>query len=474
MKLRKILKIVLVAFLTLLLYMLVGVLISYGHHPKISEETKQKTRVERFHEPAESPERAAVIEDNGDALLQRIRLIKNAKEEIILSTFAFHADNSGKIVMGALMDAADRGIKVKVLSDGFESWLAMEGNPYFYALSSYKNTEVKLYNRANPLMPWRIMGRMHDKYLIADEEAYILGGRNTYDYFLGDFPGHKNIDRDVLVYCENPQEENSVKALQDYFLSVWNLDVSRYFHKDSALQKKESVQKALSDIKSCYEAYVQEHEKEISDSNYGKDTLETQKISLVSNPIHTGAKEPTLWYEIGELMKQADTRVDIHTPYIICSDYMYETWKEIAGAVPDFTVMTNSVTNNGNAFGAADLKYRKDEILETGIDLWEYEGGTSYHGKSILVDDDISVIGSFNMDMRSAYLDTELMLVIKSKEVNKQLEAEMSAYEESARQALPDGTYNNIHNIAPATYAKGMKNRITLVGRLLGWARFLF
>ena len=51
-----------------------------------------------------------------------------------------------------------------------------------------------------------------------------------------------------------------------------------------------------------------------------------------------------------------------------------------------------------------------------GINIWEYEGGYSYHGKSILIDDDLSVIGSFNMDMRSAYLDTELMLVIRSKD----------------------------------------------------------
>ena len=59
--------------------------------------------------------------------------------------------------------------------------------------------EIKLYNKANPLKPWKMMGRMHDKYLIADGKRYILGGRNTYNYFLGDFPGHKNYDRDVLV-----------------------------------------------------------------------------------------------------------------------------------------------------------------------------------------------------------------------------------------------------------------------------------
>ena len=56
-----------------------------------------------------------------------------------------------------------------------------------YGLSSHENVEIKLYNKANPLKPWKMMGRMHDKYLIADGKRYILGGRNTYNYFLGDF-----------------------------------------------------------------------------------------------------------------------------------------------------------------------------------------------------------------------------------------------------------------------------------------------
>ena len=68
-----------------------------------------------------------------------------------------------------------------------------------------------------------------------------------------------------------------------------------------------------------------------------------------------------------------------------------------------------SVANNGNPFGSADYARNRNRILNTGIDIWEYEGGYSYHGKSILIDDDLSVIGSFNMDMRSTYLDTELM-----------------------------------------------------------------
>lgn len=474
MKFTKIIKKVMLVLALFLTYVMIGIFVSYARHPKITEETKKNTNIDRFYETAESPERAVVIEKNKDALMQRVRLIENAQEEIVLSTFAFHSDNSGKIVIGALREAADRGVKIKVLADGFESWVAMEFNPYFHALSCHENIEVKLYNRANPLKPWTLMGRMHDKYLIADRKTYMLGGRNTYDYFLGDFPGHKNYDRDVFVHCENPTSESSVQELLDYFDRVWELDVCSDFHENEKLNKRKSVQEAAGEAKKCYEAYLAENEKEIRDSDYSKNTCETEKIALISNPIYTGAKEPVAWYEMGELMKRASSRVKIHTPYIICNDAMYNTWREVAQAVPDFAVMTNSVTNNGNAFGASDYERHKKEILDTGIDIWEYEGGISYHGKSVLMDDDISMVGSFNMDMRSAYLDTELMLVIRSKEVNSQLEANLEEYEKDSRQALANREYNNPHNIDPAPLGKKMKRRIFLIGRLLNWARFLF
>ena len=158
----------------------------------------------------------------------------------------------------------------------------------------------------------------------------------------------------------------------------------------------------------------------------------------------------------------------------ICDDMMYNTCEEIAENVSDFSIMTNSVANNGNPFGAADYAKNRNRILSTGINIWEYEGGYSYHGKSILIDDDLSVIGSFNMDMRSAYLDTELMLVIRSKDINKQLEESMVEYERVSRQVLEDGTYRDPYHVEPIELTKKRQRKIFLVQHLLGWARYLF
>lgn len=130
----------------------------------------------------------------------------------------------------------------------------------------------------------------------------------------------------------------------------------------------------------------------------------------MSNPIHTGSKEPVVWYQLGELMKNARNRVKIHTPYIICNDMMYNTWEEIAENVSDFSIMTNSVANKGNPFGSADYAKNRNRILSTGINIWEYEGGT----------------------------------------------------------------YNDPYHVEPIELTKKRQRKIFLVQHLLGWARYLF
>ena len=82
-------------------------------HIKSSRKCPIQPKNGSWNECSENTERAVIIEKNPEALLQRVRLIKNAKKEIILSTFAFQSDESGKLILGALHDAADRGVHIR-------------------------------------------------------------------------------------------------------------------------------------------------------------------------------------------------------------------------------------------------------------------------------------------------------------------------------------------------------------------------
>ena len=421
-------------------------------------------------------ERAVIVEDNSEALLSRVRMIQNAQSEIILSTFDFMSDESGRIMLGALCGAADRGVRVNVLVDGFDGVLHTKWNPYFYALSAKENISFMMYNEINPFTMYKGMARMHDKYLIVDRQIYMLGGRNTFNYFLGDYSDYRNYDRDVLVWRTTPaaeQEKASVNELLAYYETVKNSgECSRSAHGKS-LADRYCVKHAAERIAQDYEKYCSEHEELLENYSYEDNTFPVESIALLSNPVNAGVKEPVVWHKLMSLISSAEDSVKLHTPYIICNDMMYDTLKD-AAAGKNVTVMTNSVANNGNSFGAAELEKNRDRMLDTGVTLLEYDGGVSYHGKSMVIDDDISVVGSFNMDMRSAYLDTELMLVIKSDELNAQLRGIMSEYEKSAVTALPDGGYDNPDNVVPQEITTKRKVRKNIIKSLFYWARFLF
>lgn len=231
-RLKKVIKVFLIilAILLIIVIAIVGcALITYHKQPVLTEEDKEELSVDNIWKTRTEPEMAEVIEDNGDALLERIKLISNARDEIILSTFDFRADDSGKLILGALLDASERGVSVNVIVDGVSGFLRMNGNPYFEALAAGEGTSIKIYNKVNPFAPWKSMGRLHDKYLIADRSSYIIGGRNTFSYFLGSSSPYKNYDRDALVYCENPDENSSVNDILSYFGKVWNYKESKAF-----------------------------------------------------------------------------------------------------------------------------------------------------------------------------------------------------------------------------------------------------
>lgn len=422
----------------LVVYLLAGAMLPYIRQPEISEDFQKSFDVKQFYGEGVCCDRAAVIEDNGEALGERIRMIEHAEKSIILSTFDFHADVSGKQMLAALKAAAERGVQVRILMDGFNSWLRMTGNACFYALASDENVAVKLYNPVNPLLPWRAMSRMHDKYLIADDSLYLLGGRNIYDYFLGDQEGHKNYDRDVLVY-NTGGGESSLNQVRSYFEGIWNSSLCRTWNDGRWISWIPAVRRAQIELAEQYADMKQEHADWFREVDYRSLTVETNRITLLSNPTGLYSKEPQVFYSLCELMKQADYEVVWHTPYLICNDWMYEKLGEVSDAVPSVSVMTNSVTNNGNPFGAVDYALHREELLKTGITVQEYEGGISYHGKSAVVDDELAIVGSFNIDMKSTYQDTELMLVIHSKEACSRLKQNLLSYQKEAKTAPQSG-----------------------------------
>ena len=140
------------------------------------------------------------------------------------------------------------------------------------------------------------------------------------------------------------------------------------------------------------------------------------------------------------LMQSGRESVVLQTPYIICNRAMYDALETAAGGTAQVRILTNAPQSGANPWGCADYLNQKKTILETGVWVCEWSGEDSMHTKTILIDDRLSLIGSFNWDMRSAYLDTELMLLVDCPALNAALREQTEEMMRQSRLVSPDGT----------------------------------
>lgn len=452
---RKILKWSLLALLAVLVLLIAAIVGPFMRRREISAETREAFSTQSFYSARTGPDRAMLLETNLSAWEERIRIFSQARERIVLSTFDMRPGESTRDLLAVLLHRAYEGVRIQILVDGVSGFIRMEGEPLFYAASSHPNIEIRIYNMLDPLQPWKSQGRMHDKYILVDDLAYILGGRNTFDYFIGTYnTDNRSRDREVLVYntCSGTEGtgDSSLWQVDSYFQKMWEMEVCRPFHDDPALAQKREVKEEREALERRYEELYRDYPELFAQADYGECTVPTNHISLVSNPTGIYGKEPTVFFALAELMKEAGESVVIHTPYAVCDDFMYDELTQICRSVPEVRLMVNSVENGDNVVASSDYLKHKGELLETGVRLLEYDGGESYHGKSILIDGDISVIGSYNLDLRSTYVDTELMLVVQSEELNEQLARAMAELEQDCRRVLDTERYETPAHIQVA------------------------
>ena len=371
-------------------------------------------------------ERASVIEENEDALDWRLKLIAAATDSVSFVTYQFREGESTTRLAEALKEAAERGVKVKIIVDGFNDVLRMEGKTFFQAVAAVPGIEMKIYNRPSLLTPWNCNARLHDKYFIVDDLAYIIGGRNTHDGFLMENDtGLRNYDREALVYntshgtTPDPEKPASIYGLIDYFNEMWESDDVAPFRDGGAEptdRKMEKEYQRWAEFADGLPTFAD------PDAALAAATLSVDRVTILTGETGTKGKDPLIWNELVSLCAAANERVLIQTPYILCSKDMYRDLETVVASGATVTMLTNSVLNTDNRFAPLDYLYHQDEILDTGVSICEFDGDYSTHAKTILIDRDLVVIGSFNVDLRSTYMNTEIVAVIAGEEFQDQTE----------------------------------------------------
>ncbi len=460
-KIKQVMCSILILFLIYLLYVIISATLPFMGSPEVSQDYKDKFNPQKFYSENLGVDRAAIVETSQDALDVRLHMIEQAKHQIAISSFSIKHDQSCHELASTILAAANRGVKVRILVDGLTGYMDMDKDPIYYVLGTHPNIEIRFYNMLSLLRPWTVNGRLHDKYFIVDDQLLVLGGRNISDYFLGEYNLNSlSYDRDILVYNTKAGEtgkESVLYEVLDYFDTVWNCEYSETVFNSIKDLKKESLEAAKNSLETLYRTLKKERSEVFLPIDYTKVTIATNKITLVSNPIHIMTKQPYVLYELGELMKHAKERVYIQTPYAVLNDDMYELLTQIRNNVPEFKMLINSRAGGDNFCASSDYTLNQKKILRTGVSIYEFQGAYSMHNKSLLIDDDISVIGSYNLDMRSTYLDTEVMLVVHSKEFNQKLATYIDAMEAQSLPVNADGSYGTNGEVTPLLLTQGKR-----------------
>ncbi len=439
----------------------------------------------------QAPRHRLVLLENGqDALLARINLIRAARERIDMQSFIYSEDDAGFLVLGELIAAARRGVKVRLLLDqlySFEdlhllAWLAR----------AHVNFELRLFNptfgKANtgPL-EWvagivccftRFNQRMHNKLLLVDGAIGISGGRNYQNRYFDWDPEFNYRDRDLVV--AGPVAGRMQRAFERFWKHRRTVPVAALSDVRKRLLTDEIG--AQPEFPQRWPARIDELSQRAGDAleiatRFASTAFDVGRVDYLSDwPNKTFERnapdERDLSSQLQRMFMQAQHRILLQTPYLVFSDTAQQRFRELhrREAPPRIVVSTNSLAAT-DAFPVYALshKYKRRYLREFGMTIYEYkpfpgnapvapmdvaaapgdanapspgegasEGRRAFgsasnsgsgpgkgrvklaragvrmgmHAKSMVIDEDIALVGTHNFDPRSDRLNTEAMVVV--------------------------------------------------------------
>jgi len=390
-----------------------------------------------------------------DALAARLYLIDHANTSLDVQYYIYKDDSIGNLISVHLIKAAERGVRVRILLDDINT---AGKDEKLSNLATHPNVELRLFNpnilRAslrNLALLFNINSlgkRMHNKTLIADGAAAIIGGRNIGDdYFIIDTET-LFLDYDALIIGKVVPE--IARSFDIYWNSEEAVPASKILIKN---HKKMSYEEVKAYLLSESEKFQKSTlHKTIEASKFNQKLLHNKLIMTVANSAafyydppskvsrDTNENKHNISQQIKADMSRIKNQAIIISPYFIPSDELMQEFKTMRDRNVDVIVVTNSLSSTDVFAVYGGYKDYLEPLLKMGVKIYELKGDSlkklakkkkkeqnppnvSLHTKMIILDDDELDIGSANIDPRSNKLNTELVMFIDSKKlVREQLD----------------------------------------------------
>ena len=380
----------------------------------------------------------------------RLALVDHATKSIDIQYFIWSGDEAGVLLFDRLLQAADRGVRVRLLVDD----LALEGSDDNIAVySQHPNFEIRIYNPGRVrksalgaigefMLHFRSLNRrMHNKLFVVDSQFAILGGRNIGNPYFGLSNKYNNRDMDLLLAGAIVPEISS--AFDDY----WNAELA---YPATEMSDKADIAK-LPELRDDITTYLHEHRDRLSSYPLQASNWQVLFDQLPGNvdkgeghflqdvPVSYHGTEFKLVDMIDEVAGEAHEEVIVVSPYFIPTEGLLENISDLTSRGVKVKVITGSLgSNNHTAVHSHYKKYRR-KILDAGAELYEFRHDPSeavraisdvppvraefisLHAKALVGDRNKVFIGSLNLDPRAVVINTENGIYFESPALGRDL-----------------------------------------------------
>ncbi|MEM1232141.1 MAG: phosphatidylserine/phosphatidylglycerophosphate/cardiolipin synthase family protein [Pseudomonadota bacterium] len=376
-----------------------------------------------FHEAIDArsstPHDITLIDDGALALAYRLQLIESAQRTLEVEYFIYDLDRSSRVVTQALAARAAAGVKVRVLVDFSLPVLALR--PVYAQTLRDAGIDVRYYNTASVARLFSVQHRTHRKLLIADGEAAIIGGRNIADEYFDLSPDYNFLDSDALVRGE------VVAAMRESFDLYWDspwartLDARTAATDDGARDAEGFLVPTVADRAVAQAARTLPL------------TLPVHQcgdVRFVTDYPGLAVRNRQVYNAIVDLLAEAKAEVLAESPYFVLRGDGLDALQSLTDRGVRLSVLTNSLYSTDAYYTVGPLFFSLAPLQPTGMHLYAYSGGPpepvaarsalfsgserwGVHSKRAVIDDATVLLGTYNIDPRSANLNSELILVCR-------------------------------------------------------------
>jgi putative cardiolipin synthase len=384
------------------------------------------------------------------AIVARAALADVAQSSIDAQYFMWAGDAIGRVLADRVLAAANRGVRVRLLIDDYSD----RGHDVAFAtLDGHPNIEVRVYNpfARGWMRLFQLLGRftelnrrMHNKVFVADGQVAVVGGRNLTDDYFG--LGKQLNFRDFDLLAIGPVVAQSEVAFDQYWNSKWSYPISSLVKPPSHATQVGQLKRFFERVRQDRTTFPYHLPRDRNEALAWLEKFRGKAIWAPAEVVYSDPNRPgkpsnappgVVWNKMVALARQAEHEVVAENAYLVPQDKNAPGYRELRARGVTLRMLTNSLASTDEVPVNAHYAKTRPRLVELGVDLFEMKpwgasrelyianatrskAHLALHGKAAVFDRKTVFVGSFNLDPRSAALDTETVFVVQSPELAEQ------------------------------------------------------